>query len=280
MANTCSERQLEHKAPLLLDRPRQPKAIEYSNSETFELPPRRKIQREPIQTVGSQYKPPTRLSQRAMNTFMNHSLSGTGTVEDLMNQTIDQMAPFDPVGSKGYNGYNEPVEGDYQHMNGYQKRNRAFRHSRPRVSHGASSMGVLVGNIWTRTATVHIDVETDPKKTQEEVEVITSYVYYPADWLMKVGFNHGIEATLKQSGTTAGWNFVLNPIHAIPRDSIIFEFCKQGNVEAVALMMQRGETSVRDTSPEGWTPLHVSQSTRNPSFVSYYIYRIVILFFH
>jgi len=66
-----------------------------------------------------------------------------------------------------------------------------------------------------------------------------------------------MEANLQYS-TTTGWKFNATALRAVPENSLIFELCRQGNVQAVQLMLARGDASVKDTSPKGWTPLHVS----------------------
>jgi hypothetical protein len=89
------------------------------------------------------------------------------------------------------------------------------------------------------------------------LEVITSFILYPASWLINIGLRYGMEANLQYSPTT-GWKFNITAVRAVPENSLIFELCRRGNVQAVQLMLTRGEASVKDVSPKGWTPLHVS----------------------
>jgi len=44
----------------------------------------------------------------------------------------------------------------------------------------------------------------------------------------------------------------------MPENSLLFDLCRTGDVQAVKLMLARGDASVKDTSPKVWTPLHVS----------------------
>ena len=44
-----------------------------------------------------------------------------------------------------------------------------------------------------------------------------------------------------------------------PSQLLIFDFCKMGNIEGVQRLLARGDATVRDASPKGWTPLHVSR---------------------
>lgn len=123
----------------------------------------------------------------------------------------------------------------------------------PKVYHQISGTATPFGTVWCRTSTVKTDGRS---KSSKEIHLVTSYVYYPSWWLNKLGVNTGMEANLSSSPN--GWQFCLNPVRAVPDNSLIFDFCKNGNIEAVRHMIARGIASVRDTNCKGWTPLHVS----------------------
>ena len=76
-----------------------------------------------------------------------------------------------------------------------------------------------------------------------------SFVYYPSWWLTKLGLTHDVEASL--SSSNKGRQFCLNPVQAVPDSSLIFDFCKMGNSEAVQRLIAPGEATVRDASPKG-----------------------------
>ena len=122
------------------------------------------------------------------------------------------------------------------------------------VQHRISATETLFGTVWLRTTTVRAG---SCSKTSKGVYEVNSFVYYPSWWLKKFGLTHGVEASL--SSSTKGWQFAFNPVRAVPDSSLIFDFCKTGNIEGVKLLIARGDASVRDASPKGWTPLHVSR---------------------
>ncbi len=120
-------------------------------------------------------------------------------------------------------------------------------------------MGVVLGTIWVRTSTLH--VEPGSTISDGKFQIITSFIFYPVSWLARIGFHYGMEARLNNS--TDGWRFNFNPICVVPDNSLIFELCRMSDVNAVELLLQRGDASIRDTSSKGWTPLHVSPVQSN-----------------
>ena len=98
---------------------------------------------------------------------------------------------------------------------------------------------------------------TSIKSTEEEH---FGYVLYPANILRRLGFSYGLLMQMKSTS----WQFTLQPFNVIKETSPIFEFCRNGNVEAVQTLIVLGEASVRDRDPCGRTPLWVRslQSSR------------------
>jgi len=47
----------------------------------------------------------------------------------------------------------------------------------------------------------------------------------------------------------------------MPDDSLMFEFCRQGNLSAVRQLISQGQGSIREVNSWGETPLHASLST-------------------
>ncbi|KAH8883316.1 hypothetical protein GQ53DRAFT_846984 [Thozetella sp. PMI_491] len=206
--------------------------------------------------------------------FLNYSLHlaidnlfKSGTIEQLMDESVNQMTSFDVTcrGSYGEDG------SDIQNVDGLDEGRKNTRESgsnasrgggspalkRARVCHRTSSMGVLFGSIWVRTST--LKVEDDATAATGRAEVITSFMFYPSSWLGWFGVRFGTEANLKFSPET-GWKFNITPVRAVPENSLIFELCRLGDVPAIKLLLSRGDASVKDTSPEGWTPLHFAAS--------------------
>ena len=132
--------------------------------------------------------------------------------------------------------------------------NRPPRLGRSKTCHQKTSMGVMFGSIWVRTTTLKAAEGCDVSRG--DLEFINSIIFYPSSWLNRLGLRYGTEATLQWSGT-AGWKFNIKPIKAVPESAYIFRMCKQGNIGAVHELFSSGDASLVDTSPKGWTPLHV-----------------------
>ena len=181
----------------------------------------------------------------APSTFFDGSAFAK-TMRDIMpsHQSIDATS------TASYTSVSDELNGPQSTLTGQQVDFRKLRHK-------ISATETLFGTVWLRTTTVRAGSCSNSSKAVYEVN---SFVYYPSWWLKKFGLNHGVEASL--SSSTKGWQFAFNPIRAVPANSLIFDFCKRGNIDAVKRLIARGDASVRDTSPKGWTPLHVS---REPS---------------
>jgi hypothetical protein len=119
------------------------------------------------------------------------------------------------------------------------------------LTHWERSVATPVAHIATRSITWEIpESETqEPKKIQEFRSVL-----YPSRGGRFLGFSHGVLVTAR---LTVGWKYMIEPFRAVSEDSLIFEFCKSGNVDAVRLLLQRGEASPLDRDPKGRTPLWV-----------------------
>lgn len=132
------------------------------------------------------------------------------------------------------------------------------RLSLSKICHQKSSIGVVLGSIWVRTSTLKAAEKSSI--TTGQLEVITSFIFYPASWLSRIGLRYGTEANLQWS-PTAGWKFNVSMVRAVPENSLIFDFCREGNIQGVMKLFERRDASVEDTSPKGWTPLHVGMES-------------------
>jgi len=200
--------------------------------------------------------------QRSLHLAVD-SLFRSGTVEQLMDDTIKQITSFDCTcrGSYGAGGPEIQNADGLEDGSGAQGSTPSASRSHPtlkkaRVCHQTSSMGVLFGSIWIRTSTLKVGDEATGSSGQ--AEVITSFIFYPSSWLRWFGVRSGAESNLQFSPGT-GWEFNISPVRAVPETSLIFDLCRAGNVSAVKLLLSRGDASVKDTSPQGWTPLHVGR---------------------
>lgn len=203
-------------------------------------------------------------SSRVVQDFLQCSLHlavddlfSSGTVQQLMESTLNQVTSFDATYRGSYNSehydiHKVPISGEGDSTEDTAGKKPTM--SRSKVCHQKSSIGVVLGSIWIRTST--LKVEEGSTTSSGQLEIITSFIFYPASWLVKFGFRYGTEASLRWSATT-GWKFNVSAVRAVPENSLIFELCRAGNIEAVQLMLSRGDASVKDTSPKGWNPLHV-----------------------
>ncbi len=84
------------------------------------------------------------------------------------------------------------------------------------------------------------------------------FMFHPADWLVWLGMQTSLDVMISKS--TRGWqnNLSSRAFRAVSDDALIFEFCTTGNVEGIRTLIARGDASVMDRDPRGWTPLHVS----------------------
>ena len=84
------------------------------------------------------------------------------------------------------------------------------------------------------------------------------YTFHPADWLIWLGMQTSWDILI--SNFIRGWKYNLSSrsFRAVSGDALIFELCKKGEVEGIKSLFARGEASVMDRAPTGFTPLHVS----------------------
>jgi hypothetical protein len=79
--------------------------------------------------------------------------------------------------------------------------------------------------------------------------------FRPTQLLVKFGFSYGLNFSFTQS--YRGWKHCLETFRCVPDDSLIFDFCRSGNIQGVETLSRTGKASVWDTDSAGWTPLHV-----------------------
>lgn len=82
----------------------------------------------------------------------------------------------------------------------------------------------------------------------------THFILHPAPWLLWLGMKNGFSGLF----STQGWKSTLETFRAVPDGSLIFEFCKDNNVDGIKALFRRGEASKWDRNSLGQTPLHVS----------------------
>ena len=136
-----------------------------------------------------------------------------------------------------------------------QKRSR-FRYV---VNEYSSSTENVLGRIQFRTKTFHLQshwsADLDACPTDDQYEFETSFTLHPAQWLLRCGVNLGVRVAVARS--IQGWKQKLETYRAVPDDSLIFAYCRDGNLDGARSLFSNGGASVHDTRSDGWTPLHV-----------------------
>jgi hypothetical protein len=94
-----------------------------------------------------------------------------------------------------------------------------------------------------------------PWGARESVEKDVDYVFYPTGVLRRIGVSYGFWINAK---ATSGWKYSLQPFNAVPENSLIFEFCRDGNLSGIQTLLRLGQASLQDRDPFGRTPLWVS----------------------
>jgi hypothetical protein len=174
------------------------------------------------------------------------NLFGSGTFGNIMNDTVTRVATIQST----YHGTYDTADAATGDRNIDSKRSKG---QKVKFCHHTSATGTMFGKIWVKTVTVKTEARKGSPKGA--IDIVTSFVFYPSWWLTKIGLGHGMEANL--SNSTDGWKFNFSPVRAVSDNSLIFEFCESGNLEAVQRLITRGDASVRDTNSKGWNPLHV-----------------------
>lgn len=100
---------------------------------------------------------------------------------------------------------------------------------------------------WTRadqTNETGIDTHIHTKRIVLNVQLV--------EWLCSYQIKLHV---IRQMGH---WSYTLYPVHKISQDSLLFEFCKEGDLANVLRLFEKKLASPFDASPKGNTALHVS----------------------
>ncbi|RYP46935.1 hypothetical protein DL768_006918 [Monosporascus sp. mg162] len=211
----------------------------------------------PPKAVNNSFVKSNRVIKAALQQSMQIAVDdflASGTIEELLANTTGQIVECNTQSYGTYTSEDYHIQSSamYRPPYQYQKSPYANFSRASRICHRTSSVGVLFGKIWVRTSTLRL--ATKSGATGGEFQITTSFIFYPSSWLTRAGLGHGVEAILQNS--KGGWKFDFNPIRAVPDDSLIFELCRDGNWRGVERLLRRQEASLRDTSSQGWTPLH------------------------
>jgi hypothetical protein len=103
----------------------------------------------------------------------------------------------------------------------------------------------------SRTWTVKTTRSSEIHETSETENVIT---VYPKATSRFFGITHGM---LLSAQATSGWQYSIQTFRAVEESALVFEFCREGNLDGLKSLFRRGEASPWDRGPEGQTPLLV-----------------------
>jgi hypothetical protein len=202
-----------------------------------------------------------------MKSILQHSveqafgeLINSGVIRELVSKAMNQTTTFESrdSGTVGPDGYEKPDDSQPPPPYTPERESEdgatiAKKSTRRPVCHQVSSYGSAFGCVWVRTSTVH--VKGYPLESKASFQTVTSFIIYPASWLKRLGVDRGLETSVANGPD--GWQFQFNPIRAVSESSLIFELARSGELRSVELLITKGLASVLDTSPKGWTALHV-----------------------
>lgn len=129
----------------------------------------------------------------------------------------------------------------------HKKPTRKPSSGRTNIIHSSTSRRTLFGTIVSIS------------KVYEELGVPcyeSVFMFHPADWLIWLGLRSSLDILITKS--IRGWKNHLNVFRAVSDEALIFQLCKNGDVEGIKTLFANGDASVMDRDSEGCTPLHVS----------------------
>ncbi|KAI9649747.1 hypothetical protein NHQ30_002328 [Ciborinia camelliae] len=112
-------------------------------------------------------------------------------------------------------------------------------------------ISVPFSKIWTVSQEIREQV-VHASGVKETVEEESQLIMYPSKWLARLGIVYGVKLSILAS---RGWQYSFQPFRAVPESSLIFEFCREGNLSGVRTLLSRGDSSPYDRDPLGRTPL-------------------------
>ncbi|PMD38288.1 hypothetical protein L207DRAFT_585193 [Hyaloscypha variabilis F] len=133
--------------------------------------------------------------------------------------------------------------------------------SRVAVSRCTAITPMILGDIHYRSTSYRTSSkpiqasEKDESIYKEQLEVETSFSFVPSWWTLKLVSARGFKLDIVKL-STQGWQTNMHTFNVVPDDSPIFEFCRDGNLDAVRYLLGSRKASVNDMTVDGWTPLH------------------------
>ncbi len=93
--------------------------------------------------------------------------------------------------------------------------------------------------------TTHLDYEIENDRLQ------TYLCWQPASWILR----RSISLTIMRA--TSGWTYRFNPYRLVPEESLIFKYCRSGNIAGIQDLFSHGIASPLDINFLSLTHLHV-----------------------
>jgi hypothetical protein len=108
--------------------------------------------------------------------------------------------------------------------------------------------------IYTETRTYSVTEETEISGPHNILDTQFECIAIPN----AAGRYLGVSlSTVLSARSTTGWKYSFQSFRTVPDDSLIFEYCKEGNIGAIQSLFKRGLASPWDRDAKGRTPLWV-----------------------
>ena len=140
---------------------------------------------------------------------------------------------------------------------------------RDKVVHAYNrTLKMFIGSVHVDLKTIHVqpdDSSANPaqgsqtlSKAQYKYHTVST-ILYPARWLVNQGFSYSPRINVVGYFL---WELKIKVTYAVPDDSLVFEFCKVGDVSGLKRLFANKQASTKDVDSLGRTPIYVSLSAR------------------
>ncbi|GFG10290.1 putative ankyrin repeat protein RF_0381 [Aspergillus udagawae] len=123
------------------------------------------------------------------------------------------------------------------------------------------SLSVKSQSVTLRPAIRKSDAAQTEYRTEKKTFTLRS-----AEWLS----SRIIELQAVRQGSQ--WTFNLRPWQVVSPDSMLFDFCREGDLRNVQRLFTKGLASPFDVTPDGDTALHFAALSGNPDLVAFLLY--------
>lgn len=176
------------------------------------------------------------------------------TFSKVSQETLIDIAPGDKATEKVSSMIPSPHNTTGDNTTPFKTRSRPydFQTRDCTVGRQISLTTPMVGvSVQSRTSNVRTIRSSE---VDETLESDVTFVIYPKATGRFIGITRGMLISAK---STAGWQYSIQTFRAVPETALIFDFCREGNLDGVKSLFKRGEASPWDRDPRGQTPLLV-----------------------